>query len=129
MELPSRQCSARWRCRQPLVASSATTRVLRLTTRRLAVTFTIALLALAAALVSPLPAAAQEARATITGTVRDGSGGIIPGATVTITHKEMGTTVTVVTNDVGFYQAPYLIPGAYQVAAELQGFKKTAREV
>ena len=41
----------------------------------------------------------------------------------------MGTTVSVVTNDVGFYQVPYLIPGTYQVAAELQGFKKAAREV
>ena len=33
------------------------------------------------------------------------------------------------TNDVGFYQVPYLIPGTYQVTAELQGFKKAAREV
>ncbi len=41
----------------------------------------------------------------------------------------MGTTVTVVTNEVGFYQVPYLIPGTYQVTAELQGFKKAAREV
>ena len=41
----------------------------------------------------------------------------------------MGTTVTIVTNEVGFYQAPYLIPGIYQVNAELQGFKKAAREV
>ena len=129
MDLPSGQCSARWRHHQPAVTSSAPKRLMRLTTYRLTVTFAAALLALAATLVSPLSAAAQEARATITGTVRDGSGGIIPGATVTITHKEMGTTVTVVTNDVGFYQAPYLIPGSYQVAAELQGFKKTAREV
>ena len=41
----------------------------------------------------------------------------------------MGTTVSVVTNEVGFYQVPYLIPGTYQVTAELQGFKKAAREV
>ena len=48
---------------------------------------------------------------------------------MTITNKEMGTTVTAITNDVGFYQVPYLIPGTYQVNAELQGFKKAAREV
>ena len=48
---------------------------------------------------------------------------------MTISNKEMGTTVTVVTNEVGFFQAPYLIPGTYQVNAELQGFKKAAREV
>ena len=89
----------------------------------------VAIVAATAALTLPAAAAAQEARGTITGTIRDASGGVIPGATVTITNKEMGTTVTVVTNDVGFYQAPYLIPGTYQVTAELQGFKKAAREV
>jgi hypothetical protein len=87
----------------------------------------VALVALAAA--APLAASAQEARGTITGTVRDTSGSVIPGATVSITNTAMGTTVTVVTNEIGFYQAPYLIPGTYQVSAELQGFKKSAREV
>ncbi len=81
------------------------------------------------ALALSTPAGAQEARGTIAGTIRDGSGSVIPGATVTIANKEMGTTVSVVTNEVGFYQVPYLIPGTYQVAAELQGFKKAAREV
>jgi hypothetical protein len=84
---------------------------------------------LLALLLAPAPAAAQEARGTITGTVRDSSGSVIPGATVSITNIAMNTTITVVTNDLGFYQAPYLIPGTYQVSAELQGFKKTGREV
>jgi Carboxypeptidase regulatory-like domain/TonB dependent receptor len=89
----------------------------------------LALLAATVALSLPAPVSAQEARGTITGTIRDGSGSVIPGATVTITNKEMGTNVTVVTNEVGFFQAPYLIPGVYQIVAELQGFKKAAREV
>ena len=46
------------------------------------------------ALALSTPAGAQEARGTIAGTIRDGSGSVIPGATVTITNKEMGTTVT-----------------------------------
>ena len=130
MELPSGQCSVRWGQRQPAVTSSAPKRLRRLTTYRLTVTFAAAVLALAATLVSPLSAAAQEARATITGTVRDGSGGIIPGATVTITHKEMGT------DRHGRDQRRRLLPGAVpdsrvpiRSTAELQGFKKTAREV
>jgi Carboxypeptidase regulatory-like domain/TonB dependent receptor len=77
----------------------------------------------------PAPVAAQEARGTITGTIQDSSGGVIPGATVTIVNKERGTTVTIITNEVGFFQAPYLIPGVYIVNAELQGFRKAAREV
>jgi hypothetical protein len=72
---------------------------------------------------------AQEARGTITGTVRDSSKSVIPGASVTITNVAMGTSVTIVTNEAGLFQAPYLIPGAYRVEAELSGFKKYAREV
>jgi hypothetical protein len=90
-------------------------------------TRTFACLAMAALLAAP--AAAQDARGTITGTVRDASGGVIPGATVTITNSAMGTTVTVVTNEQGLFTAPFLIPGAYRVTAELSGFKKSARDV
>jgi hypothetical protein len=73
------------------------------------------------------PASAQEARGTITGTVRDTSKGVIPGVTVTITNIAMGTAVTAVTNESGVFNVPYLIPGAYRVEAELSGFKKYAR--
>jgi hypothetical protein len=112
----TRQCSRLRRRLQGLVTPART--------RRLALaTAAIVALALAA------PVSAQDPRGTITGTIRDASGSVIPGATVTITNKEMGTTVTIVTNEVGFYQAPYLIPGIYQVNAELQGFKQAAREV
>ncbi len=74
-------------------------------------------------------AGAQEARGTITGTVRDSSKAVIPGASVTITNVAMGTSVPVTTNEVGWFQAAYLIPGTYRVAVELAGFKKYLREV
>jgi hypothetical protein len=83
----------------------------------------VVMLAVAAA------AGAQEARGTIAGTVRDASKGVIPGASVTITNVAMGTTVPVTTNDVGWFQAPYLIPGTYRVEVELSGFKKFGREI
>jgi Carboxypeptidase regulatory-like domain/TonB dependent receptor-like, beta-barrel len=73
-------------------------------------------------------AVAQESRGTITGTVRDASKGLVPGATVTVVNVAMGTTVTVTTNDAGFFQAPYLLPGTYRVEVELLGFKKYVRE-
>ena len=71
---------------------------------------------------------AQEARGTITGTVVDSSKGVIPGASVTITNVAMGTSVPVATNEIGWFQAPYLIPGTYRVTVELAGFKKFLRE-
>jgi len=71
---------------------------------------------------------AQESRGTITGTVVDASGAVIPGATVTITNVARGTDVTVITNETGFFQAPYLISGTYRITVELAGFKKLVRE-
>lgn len=73
-------------------------------------------------------APAQEPRATLVGTVFDPTGAAVPGATVTITNMAMGTQVVVTTNDAGFYQAPYLLPGEYTVSVEAPGFKKAVRE-
>lgn len=69
-------------------------------------------------------AAAQDSRGTITGTVRDSSKAVVPGATVTITSAAMGNVITAVTNESGYFEVPYLIAGTYQVTVELQGFKK-----
>jgi hypothetical protein len=71
---------------------------------------------------------AQEARATVVGKVVDPSGGVIPGASVEVTNKAMGVRVALTTNDEGFYQASYLIPGLYQLAVEMPGFKKYVRD-
>jgi Carboxypeptidase regulatory-like domain/TonB dependent receptor len=81
-----------------------------------------------ACLVLAAAAAAQEARGTITGTVRDATKAIVPGASVTVTNVAMGTSVPVVTNEAGVFQAPYLIPGTYRLAVELTGFKKYVRD-
>jgi hypothetical protein len=45
-----------------------------------------------------------------------------------VTNKSMGTTQRVVTNDTGYYQATYLIPGAYRVEVSLPGFMKYIQE-
>src|SRR5688572_16592663 len=77
---------------------------------------------------APRFAAAQDARGTIAGTVVDASKSLVPGASVTVTNIAMGTTMSAVTNEDGFFQIPYLIPGAYKVSVELSGFKKWIRE-
>jgi hypothetical protein len=73
-------------------------------------------------------AAAQDFRGAITGRVSDQSGAVLPGVTVTVTHKDTNVPTSTVTNETGIYLLPYLQPGTYAVAAELQGFKKVSRE-
>ena len=79
-------------------------------------------------LLAPTTASAQEARGTITGKVVDPTKAVVAGATVKVTNVAMGTTFTLRTNEDGFYQAPYLIPGTYQVTAEATGFKRFVRD-
>src|SRR6187549_1891837 len=85
-------------------------------------------LALLLSMLPVLPAAAQEFRGSITGTVSDHSKGVLPGVTVTATHAETGVATPVVTNSDGAYLLPFLAPGRYTVAAELMGFKKLVRQ-
>ena len=70
----------------------------------------------------------QETRGTIRGTVSDPNKAAIPGAAIKITDIERGTTVNLTTNEDGFYQANYLIPGNYQVVVEASGFKRAVRD-
>jgi len=73
-------------------------------------------------------ARAQVTTGTITGTVKDSSGGAVPGATVTVTETNKGTSSTVVTDSEGSYSVPFLIPGTYEVGIELAGFGKHVRK-
>jgi carboxypeptidase family protein len=69
------------------------------------------------------PAAAQAvANAQISGVVRDGSGGAIPGADVTVTKTDTGMTRSTVSDADGTYVLPNLPIGPYQLKVTLQGF-------
>src|SRR4051812_36673804 len=83
--------------------------------------------ALGCVLLTALPAAAQFDRGQISGTVKDPQGGVVPGATVSVTNLDTQLTRTTVTESSGFYTIPNLAPGKYDVSAELQGFKKALR--
>jgi hypothetical protein len=69
------------------------------------------------------PALAQAVYGSIAGTVTDPSGAALPGATVTVTSVERKTTGVVLSNDEGRYVKDRLLPGVYEVKAELSGFK------
>src|SRR5262244_3308553 len=71
---------------------------------------------------------AQELRGKITGRVTDASGAVIPGASVKVTDVARATSSTLITNEDGLFDAPYLLPGTYQVAVELAGFKKAVQD-
>ena len=79
-------------------------------------------------LVLPAVAHAQDFRGSIVGRVTDESGGVLPGVTVTVTNKNTNVSNTTVSSETGDYSLLYLPPGPYAVTAELQGFKKIARE-
>ena len=83
-----------------------------------------AVLAVLLAASLPVTLRAQESRGRITGTVTDPNKAAVPGATVTVSDPARGTNVALTTNDEGFFQAPYLLPGTYQVIVEVSGFKK-----
>ena len=66
---------------------------------------------------------AQSATGTITGTVVDGTGAALPGATVNVTEAATGTVRTVVTDDAGLFRFAALNPGRYSLAVELANFR------
>ncbi|MBI2816805.1 MAG: TonB-dependent receptor [Acidobacteria bacterium] len=72
-------------------------------------------------------AKAQVTTATISGTVRDETGAVLPAVNVTIKNLNTGIARTMVTDDRGRYNAPNLLLGNYEVQAELSGFQTAVR--
>jgi hypothetical protein len=70
------------------------------------------------------PSVHAQTTATISGTVSDSSGALIPKATVTVRNEEIGLTRTIDTDEQGAYTISTLPVGTYIVTAEKQGFSK-----
>ena len=70
---------------------------------------------------------AQQTLGTISGTVRDTSGAVLPGAGVVLLNEDTGISRTATTNQVGLYNAPALGLGNYRVTASLEGFQTQVR--
>ena len=73
------------------------------------------------------PAWAQFDAGSVLGTVRDESGGVLPGVTVTLRNTDTGITATRATDERGNYEFPTVRVGTYTVTSELEGF--STREV
>lgn len=87
------------------------------------------LFALAAvALVASAALFGQEFRGTFSGRVTDAQGAVVVKARVTATEKATGNQSETLTSETGDYTIPFLTPGDYRIAAEMQGFKAFERE-
>jgi hypothetical protein len=75
-------------------------------------------------LVATTAAFGQINNATLTGTVTDATGAVLPGVSITATNNATGVTTEVLTNEAGAYTILSLLPGTYTVSAELSGFQK-----
>src|SRR5262245_39539363 len=87
----------------------------------------LAILVFVTSLVSVSSAAAQT-RSMVTGTIRDSSGAVLPGVTITMMGPSLlGGAKTSITNEDGVYRLPELSPGTYDITAELPGFRTVKR--
>ena len=71
---------------------------------------------------------AQEFRATLTGTVTDPTGAIIPNARVLAVNNDTQQKYTTRTTNTGLYYLPYVLPGSYSVTVTADGFKTTTQD-
>jgi hypothetical protein len=86
----------------------------------------LALLLPAVLLASAAPALAQAASASISGTITDSQGGVLPGVTITVQNADSGTIRTSVTEADGKFRVAGLNPGRYNIATDLPGFQSVA---
>src|SRR5262250_2786896 len=86
------------------------------------VTVVVLLIAFATSIVS-----AQTSTASMVGVVRDATGALVPGVTITVKHVDSGQTRTVITTENGGYNVPLLQVGAYELTTSMPGFKQAVR--
>ena len=71
---------------------------------------------------------AQEFRGTISGAVTDASGAAVAGAKIVVTEIRTNTKIETTSENTGQYTAPFLLPGEYDIAARIAGFKEAVRK-
>jgi len=82
----------------------------------------VVLSSLAAAIVP-----AQVTSGSLSGTITDSNGAVVPGAKVVATHEPTNREYPAVSTDAGLYVFPNLVPGPYTITVEQTGFKKLVR--
>ena len=72
-------------------------------------------------------ASAQQSSGTISGTVSDQAGGVVPGAQVEVRNTGTNAVFATSSNESGLYVAPGMAVGEYEIAVESDGFRRTVR--
>ena len=93
---------------------------------RLAATARLALVGLAV-LAGAAPLRAQTTSASVSGSVSDAQGGLLPGATVTLTSRTQGNSQTASTDSEGRFVFAVVRPDTYTLRVTMQGFKTLER--
>lgn len=89
---------------------------------------TVVRMLLTVAVLLALPPGALAQEATLSGSITDSTGGVLPGVTVTALHEASGNTFVAVTDARGAYRLP-LRTGTYTITVELQGFATLTRRL
>jgi hypothetical protein len=89
--------------------------------------FLLSAAAVLVALGGAAPAHAQSTGGTMSGTLRDSTGAVLPGVSVVVTNTDTSLVRTVVTDGGGRYIVSDLVPGPYSVTATLEGFSSIVR--
>jgi len=64
----------------------------------------------------------QTATTSLRGTVKDSSGALIPGATISVTDNAAGRTLSTISNSTGLYEFPQIFPAKYSIKVSAAGF-------
>ncbi|MGH9802120.1 MAG: carboxypeptidase regulatory-like domain-containing protein, partial [Blastocatellia bacterium] len=86
-----------------------------------------ALLAVLLSLTLSQKAMAQTVTGTLSGTVLDSAGAVLPNIEITAKNNESGVVRSTRTSDQGFFSMPFLPLGNYDVTVEAKGFKKVVK--
>src|SRR5262245_9511316 len=89
--------------------------------RNLCVHFSKSVFAISLLLLVSRPAISQSTNASLSGTISDTAGGLMPGVTVTATNNATGVMSTAIANEAGVYNLPSLLPGTYTLTATQAG--------
>ena len=73
------------------------------------------------------PQAFAQAGGSISGTIKDPSAGVVPGATLTLVNTAIGTQFATTSDGQGAYAFPNVPVGRYELSVTLNGFKPIKR--